>query len=800
MKRKLHFPSTFLFVFFILLGVVPVLGQSPDPEASHEAYNKLPRESLYMHLNKSSYVEGDEIWFSGYVYNRQTGSPFIKTTNIHVGVYDSAGNLKSNYLHLARDGYFKGNVLVDSTFAVGDYYLRAATKWMKNFKEDDSYVQKIRVVDPSVAARRNTEVTVDYDVQFLPEGGNLIAGIYNNVGIKVLNDKGYGVKVTDVEVFDSNNNQITYFDTSTKGMAKFELRPELGVRYSAKIRFPEGGEQWYDLPLASPEGINIRLNLNPHQGKIGVEFAMNAQTYNDVGGESFYFLLHKERDRKRIPVVFDPEKFSASFFLKEGELHSGVNTITLFNEANRPVLERLFFVSDGVKRTEPGVQLVAREKDSLAVGFTSAVEGMKLSVSVLPTGTMAYNHQDNILSNFYLKPYVRGFIENPRYYFVAQSKKKEYELDLLLLTQGWSRYRWQDIQQGTPKQIHPFEDGIVLRGSINGLNPKFDGQLLVYRSQHHGEKLLPITAEENDFLVTSFFPENGERLYFSLLDENGRASKPGMYSTFWNSPLNDKLTTFWNDNSRKQVLYEKVSGTEAVEGFIRDKTIKLPEVVVSDAFVDSRPSPESNVFVPMFLKEKITPVTSRMVEENLTFADYLFRLGYDIMPSFSGNSAIRSRRGLGVNIIVDDIPQQFNLQLVRLPMGQIESFFVDRLSRYQGGRGGASETIYIWTARGKEILPNEENPKKRVLARIVENGFEKPDAFYTPKYTTFQSTTFEHLGVIHWEPEVTITQNGMASFNILDTGKDEVVLFIEGMSKDGQLVSFSKVLNLNPEP
>ena len=97
-------------------------------------------------------------------------------------------------------------------------------------------------------------------------------------------------------------------------------------------------------------------------------------------------------------------------------------------------------------------------------------------------------------------------------------------------------------------------------------------------------------------------------------------------------------------------------------------------------------------------------------------------------------------------------------------------------------------------------MPNEENPKKRVLERIVENGFEKPDAFYTPKYTTFQSTTFEHLGVIHWEPEVTITQNGMASFNILDTGKDEVVLFIEGMSKDGQLVSFSKVLNLNPEP
>ncbi len=799
MKRKLHLPSTILFGFFVLMCSAPVLGQAPDPEVSHEAYNKLPRESLYMHLNKSSYVEGDEIWFSGYVYNRQTGSPFTKTTNIHVGVYDSAGNLKRNSLRLARDGYFKGNILVDSTFTVGNYYLRATTKWMKNFKEDDSYVQKITVVDPSVAAPRNSEVTVDYDVQFLPEGGNLIAGIYNNVGIKVLNDKGYGVKVTDVEVFDSNNNQITHFDTSAMGMAKFELRPELGVNYSAKIRFPEGGERWYDLPIASPKGINIRLNLNPHQGKIGVEFAMNTQTYYDVGRESFYFLLHRERDRKRIPVVFDPEKFSASFFLKEEELHPGVNTITLFNETNHPVLERLFFVSDGVKRTEPGVQLVAREKNSLAVGFTSAVEGMKLSVSVLPSGTMAYNHQDNILSNFYLKPYVRGFVENPRYYFMEQSKKKEYELDLLLLTQGWSRYRWQDIQQGAPKQLHPFEDGIVLRGSINGLNPKFNGQLLLHNSKYHGKQLLPITAEENDFLVTSFFPENGERLYFSLLDEKGRASKPGMYSTLWNRPLNDKLTTFWDDYTRRKTMYEKVSGTEAVEGFIRDKTIKLPEVVVSDAFADSRPSPESNIFVPMFLKNKITSVTPEMVEQNLFFSDYLRAFGYDVVQSAVGTVTIRSRRGGGVNLIIDDVQVTTSQRLYRLPMGQVESFWIDRLSRYMGARSGNNETIYIWTVRGKEILANGENPKKKVLERIVENGFEKPDAFYIPKYTTFQSTTFEHLGVIHWEPEVTIARNSMASFNMLDTGKEEVVLFVEGMSKDGQLVSFSKVLAIDPE-
>ena len=132
-------------------------------------------------------------------------------------------------------------------------------------------------------------------------------------------------------------------------------------------------------------------------------------------------------------------------------------------------------------------------------------------------------------------------------------------------------------------------------------------------------------------------------------------------------------------------------------------------------------------------------------------------------------------------------------------MGQVEAFWIDRLSRYMGARSGNNETLYVYTRRGKEINPYGDPVTENAYEMIVERGFATPDAFYTPKYTTYDSPTFEHLGVIHWEPEVTITQNGTSSFNMVDTGKDEVVLFVEGMSKDGQLVSFSKVLPIDPE-
>jgi len=802
------------FLSFVVLLPLFMHSQLKDPEASLTEYFELPRESIYVHLNKSTYVQGDEIWFSGYVYDRKGEVPFTKTTNIQVGIYDDGGTLMHQGLYLGRDGYFKGNIFVDSTYVSGDYYFKATTKWMKNFREDDSYVQKIKVVDPSAASEPEKVEKSSFDVQFLPEGGNLIADIGNNVAIKALNHRGYGVKLREIEIYDSNNRLVTVFDTSPLGMGKFELNPKEGIDYRAKVRSPNGIEQWYDLPKASPRGINVRLSLNPYRNKVGVTFGMNAKTFDEVGGDGYYFLLHKDGESKRIPVQFNATDFKAAFFLEGEDLKTGVNTITLFNSANTPILERLFFVTNGLGKSEPGIQLVSAQGDSLRLAVTSNVEDLRLSISMLPKGTLAYSHQDNIVSNFYLRPYVRGFIENPRYYFTEMDGSKAYELDLLLLTQGWSRYRWEDVRLGPPQPIHPFEDGISLKGAVNGVKPKFKGNLMLSATKYHGQQLLPISHQENQFLVTSFFPENGERLYFSLLDEKGRTKKPGMSRELLNTMAQDGFTSFWEENS-KILPYTGNNNEEITQDLIGDKTIRLKEVTVSDELIDNRPSSENNVYVPMYLKNKVTEVDQRMVQDFPYFIDYL-RTQYDVIEnldySYSRIKIIsrrnrRSGNGAGVNLIVDDVQQplddigQPNFEILRnLTMGQVESFYIDRLSRYMGARGGLRETIYVYLARGRELSRNDGYSSKKTLEMVVENGFERPDEFYTPKYTTYQSETFEQLGVVHWEPELLIGKNDMQTFTILNTGLKEVTLFVEGMGKDGSLVSFTKPFKLELEP
>jgi len=64
-----------------------------------------------------------------------------------VGIYDSLGKQIDKKLYLGANGYTKGNILIDSTFTSGEYYIKASTNWMRNFKEQDAFVQKINIIN-----------------------------------------------------------------------------------------------------------------------------------------------------------------------------------------------------------------------------------------------------------------------------------------------------------------------------------------------------------------------------------------------------------------------------------------------------------------------------------------------------------------------------------------------------------------------------------------------------------------------------------------------------------------------------
>ena len=69
------------------------------------------------------------------------------------------------------------------------------------------------------------------------------------------------------------------------------------------------------------------------------------------------------------------------------------------------------------------------------------------SVAILDESKVPFNEADEttIISNLLLSSDLKGFIEQPNYYFDEINEDKVRQLDILLLTQGWRRFEWNNI-------------------------------------------------------------------------------------------------------------------------------------------------------------------------------------------------------------------------------------------------------------------------------------------------------------------------------------------------------------------
>src|SRR5690606_14235731 len=90
------------------------------------------------------------------------------------------------------------------------------------------------------------------------------------------------------------------------------------------------------------------------------------------------------------------------------------------------------------------------------------------SVSVISEQRVPYKEEDeiSILSSFLLSSELRGFIEKPNYYFTNPDEQTDANLDLLTMTQGYSRYAYTETFTGTGPTVNFLpEQGITISGT-----------------------------------------------------------------------------------------------------------------------------------------------------------------------------------------------------------------------------------------------------------------------------------------------------------------------------------------------
>ncbi|MFC7666735.1 hypothetical protein ACFQT0_04360 [Hymenobacter humi] len=146
----------------------------------------------------------------------------------------------------------------------------------------------------------------------------------------------------------------------------------------------------------------------------------------------------------------------------------------MFNSGQRPVCERLYFQAPQRRLTVAArpdkAHYTARDKVSVQVATADQQTpvGANLSMAVYRLDSLNTTAPATIDRYLWLSSDLKGTIENPDYYFTATGPEAAEAADHLMLTQGWSRWRWEDVLAATSKPFEflPEPNGPVVRGQL----------------------------------------------------------------------------------------------------------------------------------------------------------------------------------------------------------------------------------------------------------------------------------------------------------------------------------------------
>jgi hypothetical protein len=177
---------------------------------------------------------------------------------------------------------------------------------------------------------QSNKAAVKYDVQFFPEGGQIIENLPGKVAYRAIDDQGKGVDFNGTLV-DQNNAVLLRFKPLKFGIGSFSFIPEAGKTYRALIELP-GESMSREIPIAKT-GYVIQLFDNQND-----KLRLSVQT-NGVSTNNKVHLFAHTRQVKIMKVSADLNMGKAEFLIDKNMLGEGISQLTLFNDLGQAVAD-----------------------------------------------------------------------------------------------------------------------------------------------------------------------------------------------------------------------------------------------------------------------------------------------------------------------------------------------------------------------------------------------------------------------------------------------------------------------------
>lgn len=648
----------------------------------------------------------------------------------------------------------------------------------------------------------------DADVQFFPEGGDLIAGLAKNVAFKAIASDGKSLSVKG-RLIDGKKNEILSFEDLGLGMGYFSFIPLSGEKYKAIVTFGNGEERTIDLPEVVEQGVNlIALKQDDTHLQMGV---VTSDANFEKLQNSAYYIFGQSNGHLVYAAQATLRNSSVLVKIPKENMPNGIVQFTLFGTDGTPLSERLVFCHSGadqlldidVKTDKESYASKEQVKLNIAVKNGEEILPGSYSIAVIDEQKVPYDddRELSILSNLLLVSDLKGYIEKPNYYFNPKNENREEALEALLMTQGFSRFDYTDLIQEKYPQIPPQllpEQGI----SISGILRLNNG-----RTHPNGGLLLSIPAAairkdtytdpQGKFSFDNLvFPDSSKVTVNARGNSNFRDLVINIDQTYFpeiekNNPYRgdfiqniDENLKAYLDNSRNEfrtsILIDEVQVTRTV----------VPKQTSRDfSALTGLNMPEHRIEAERLSGCNVLTMCLNTVLTGITYDTNTLK--YYITRNYNQGSRVPVQFFL--NGMPIDEPSLNSIQPAEIEA--IEIFLRDDLGTvsrtYQNDGVVSIMTKKDLKPKGPRMSLAEIEamlPKTNVID-MYPLGYVRTRQFYMPKYDTPESkNTADYRTTIYWNPDVNIDESGevmLDFYNADGNGRYKVV--VEGRDASGAI-------------
>jgi len=630
----------------------------------------------------------------------------------------------------------------------------------------------------------------NYEVSFLPEGGYNIAGTINKIAFKAINSNGLGEDIEGI-VINNEGDTLSDFKSNNKGMGLLVMN-SLHDNLYIICKNKDGLEKKYPFPAVSTTNIALQVDIQKNVFLLSARFP-----YNNVNDRPLYLIT---QNRGTVLNVVELNKRQKYVSIPKNAIPTGVIQFLLVDEDLNPVSERLIFninktdvLSAGFTANKQNYSARELVKGSIKLSGLPDISSGSISVSVTDDKDVKPDTCVNILSTMLLTSELKGYVESPAYYFSDDSFDTQIDLDILMMTQGWSRYNVQNVLKGkfdSPKgymELGQHISGIIKGGLFN--RPVANHPVNLISS--YGGFIQTTTDEKGRFFFQGF--EAPDSTYFIIqgtTKRGGNGVELQLEEETFPASIYSVPFSFTKNSSIENYIEKADQNFTLLNGM---RMIYLKEVKVTAPVIQ-------NIHRSIYSSPTNSRKTSKEIEQ-LHFSNI-----FQVLSLFSGvrvvGESIQIRGGTNPVIINDEDSRaaaaplilvdniEWNLEDVKyLDINSIEEIEVikDGTAAVFGMRGG-NGAILITTKTGEVQYINE----KLNIKNIKPLGYQITKEFYLPQYETDEQKTNPNPDLrttIYWNPDIKLKKDGTANVNFYtsDTPTTYSVI-IEGITDNGSLI------------